>query len=217
VLLTGGAIENNAWTPTAELYDPRRHAFVSIAPMPQPRVAHTATMLADGRVLIAGGLDATSSLRSTLLYDPATRAFAPGPDMLVPRLKHAAALLADGSVLLAGGASDNGWRTRRDDAERYQPRTNRFVAAGTMHAHRFKIGQSAVRLPNGDVLVAGGADRAELYDAAHDRFRLIDGSMGNARNLGAAVLLDDGSVLIAGGYDSVDPLPTTDTAQRYHS
>jgi hypothetical protein len=104
-----------------------------------------------------------------------------------------------------------------DDAERYDPKLNRCVRAGTMNAHRFKIGNSVVRLPNGDVLVAGGGDRVELYDAAHDRFRLIDGSMGNARNLGAAMLLDDGSVLIAGGYDSVDPLPTTDTAQRYRS
>ena len=86
-----------------------------------------------------------------------------------------------------------------------------------MHVRRFKIEHAVVRLANGDVLVAGGGDRAELYDAAHDRFRLIDGSMGNARNLGAAVLLDDGSVLIAGGYDSVDPLPTTETAQRYRT
>ncbi len=216
VLFTGGAVMNNESTATAELYDPRRRAFHELAPMPQARVAHTATSLADGRVLIAGGLDGTTSLRSTLLYDPATRAFAPGPPMREPRSKHGATRLADGSVLVVGGARDNGWSTRLDDTERYDPKTDRFVAAGVMHAHRFKIDNSVVLLANGNVLVAGGGDRAELYDAARDRFALIDGSMGNARNLGAAVLLDDGSVLIAGGYDSVDPLPTTETAQRYH-
>lgn len=217
VLFTGGAVENNVSTPTAEIYDPRKRTFASVAPMPQGRFAHTATLLRDGRVLVAGGIDGQSSFRSTLLFDPATRAFAPGPAMLEPRSKHAATLLADGSVLVAGGGSDNGWRSRLDVAERYEPKSNRFVPAGTMHVHRFKIAESTVRLANGDVLVAGGGERAELYDAAHDRFRLIDGSMGNARNLGAAVLLDDGSVLIAGGYDSADPLPTTETAQRYRS
>lgn len=216
VLLTGGAVANNVPTPSAELYDPRRGAFVEIAPMPQSRAAHTATLLPDGHVLVTGGLDESdASLRATLVYDPATRAFAPGPQMREPRSKHSATLLADGSVLIAGGGSNNRWSSRLDDTERYEPKTNRFVAAGTMRVKRFKIGESVVRLANGDVLVAGGGDRAELYDAAHDRFRLIDGSMGNARNLGAALLLDDGSVLIAGGYDSVDPLPTTDTAQRY--
>ncbi|MDQ6943796.1 MAG: hypothetical protein M3169_14950 [Candidatus Eremiobacteraeota bacterium] len=215
VMLAGGVFEGNDSTAAAELYDPRRNAFIALAPMPQARVAHTATLLADGRVLVTGGQDAMTSLNSALLYDPATRTFTPGPRMLEPRSKHGATLLADGSVLIVGGGRDGTWRARLDDTERYEPKSNRFIAAGTMHEHRFKIEHSVVRLANGDVLVAGGGDRAELYDAVHDRFRLIDGSMGNARNLGAAALLDDGSVLIVGGYDSGDPLPTTDTAQRY--
>jgi beta-lactamase regulating signal transducer with metallopeptidase domain len=215
VLFAGGAVENNVSTPTAEIYDPRAHAFASVAPMPQGRVAHTATLLRDGRVLVAGGIDGSASFRSTLLYDPVARSFSPGPPMLEPRSKHSATRLGDGTVLIAGGGSDNSWRSRLEDTERYDPKTNRFVAAGTMHVHRFKIAESTVRLANGDVLIAGGGDRAEVYDVAQDRFRLVDGSMGNARNLGAAVLLNDGSVLIAGGYDSADPLPTTDSAQRY--
>ena len=127
-------------------------------------------------------------------------------------------LLADGTVLIAGGGSDNSWRSRLDDAERYD------AEGEPLRAPRARCTRTGSRsntpscgCPNGDVLVAGGGDRAEVYDAAHDRFQLIDGAMGNARNLGAAVLLDDGSVLIAGGYDSVDPLPTTDSAQRYRS
>ncbi len=140
----------------AEIYDPRTHAFANVTPMPQARVAHTATLLRDGRVLIAGGIDGSASFRSTLLFDPATRAFAAGPPMLEPRSTHSATWLGDGTVLIAGGGSDNSWRSRLDDAERYDPKTNRFVAAGTMHVHRFKIAQSTVRLANGDVLIAGG-------------------------------------------------------------
>nr|MDP9107420.1 hypothetical protein [Candidatus Eremiobacteraeota bacterium] len=217
VLFAGGVFEGNASTASAEVYDPRRNAFTATAAMPQARVAHTATLLGDGRVLVTGGQDGMTSMSSTLLYDPATRTFSPGPRMLETRSKHGAALLADGSVLIVGGGRDGGWSKRLDDTERYDPKTNRFAAAGTMHARRFKIEHSVVLLRDGHVIVAGGGDRAELYDPAQERFALIDGAMGNARNLGAAVLLDDGSVLIAGGYDSVDPLPTTDTAQRYRT
>jgi beta-lactamase regulating signal transducer with metallopeptidase domain len=211
VLITGGALENNVSTATAELYDPRRGTFSEVASMPEARAAHTATLLTDGRVLVTGGTD----LRSTALYDPATRRFMPGPPMLSPRSKHAATLLADGSVLIIGGGSDNSWRSRLTSTERYVPAENRFVAAGTMNAKRFKLRDAAVRLRTGDVLVAGGSEQVELYDAAHDRFRTVGAPMENARNLSSAVLLDDGSVLIAGGYASVDPLPTTETALRY--
>jgi hypothetical protein len=215
VLIAGGGVENLVSTAGAELYDPRRGTFVEVGPMHEPRAAHTATLLSDGRVLMAGGGEGTASLRSTEIYDPATRRFDEGPPMSTPRSKHGAVLLADGSVLVVGGGEDNGWSSRLTTSERYDPRTNGFLPAATMQERRFKLGGSTVRLPNGDVLVAGGSTQVELYDAAADRFRTIGPSMDNARNLGAAVLLDDGSVLIAGGYASVDPLPTTDTALRY--
>ncbi len=215
VLMTGGAIQEGVSTASAELYDPERKSFVETAPLLEARVAHTATLLDDGRVLIAGGLDGLTSLRSTELFDPATRRFVQGPAMLQPRSKHAATLLRDGSVLMTGGSSDNGWRARLDTSERYEPDSQRFIAAAPMHAHRFKLAQGTVRLPDGDVLVAGGDDRAELYNVRRDSFRFVAGNMQSARNLGVAVLLNDGSVLIAGGYDSQDPLPTTETAQRY--
>jgi beta-lactamase regulating signal transducer with metallopeptidase domain len=211
VLITGGALENNVSTATAELYDPRRGTFSEVASMPEARAAHTATLLADGRVLITGGTE----LRTTALYDPTARRFTPGPPMLSPRSKHAATLLSDGSVLIIGGGSDNSWRSRLTSTERYLPGENHFVAAGTMNAKRFKLRDAVVRLRDGNVLVAGGSEQVELYEAANDRFRTVGPVMDNARNLSAAVLLDDGSVLIAGGYASVDPLPTTDTALRY--
>jgi beta-lactamase regulating signal transducer with metallopeptidase domain len=215
VLFTGG--DEVEPTPTsAEIYDPRRGTFSEIAPMHEARREYTATLLDDGRVLIAGGLEDRVSVRTSELYDPMTRRFAAGPNMLAARSKHGATLLADGSVLITGGGGDYTWRDRLDSAERYNPRANRFVPAGTMNEKRFKLRDATVRLPNGDVLIAGGSDHVELYDAAHDRFRTIEPRMDNARNLASAVLLNDGSVLIAGGYASVDPLPTTETALRYH-
>ena len=211
VLITGGALENNVSTASAEVYDPRNGTFSEVGSMPDARASHTATLLTDGRVLVTGG----EELRSTALYDPAARRFTPGPPMLSPRSKHAATLLSDGSVLIIGGGSDNSWRSRLTSTERYLPAENRFVAAGTLNTKRFKLRDAAIRLRNGDVLIAGGSEQVELYDAAHDRFRTVGSPMENARNLSSAVLLDDGSVLIAGGYASVDPLPTTETALRY--
>jgi len=215
VLFTGGAYANNESTASAELYEPRGGTFTELAPMHAARAAHTATLLRDGRVLVAGGGDGPGALRSTELYDPATRRFAAGPAMNEARSKQGAELLADGSVLIVGGGADGGWASRLDTTERYDPVANRFVAGATMHVHRFKLLHSTARLANGDVLVAGGGEQVELYDAAQHRFRDVGAPMETARNLGAAVLLDDGSVLIAGGYASVNPLPTTDTALRY--
>jgi beta-lactamase regulating signal transducer with metallopeptidase domain len=215
VLLAGGEIDNLTSTASAELYDPRRGAFVDVGTMNEPRASHTATLLSDGRLLITGGGESTASLRSSEIYDSVTRRFTEGPQMSTPRSKHGAALLADGSVLVVGGGADNGWSSRLATSERYDPRTNTFVPAGTMQERRFKLGNATVRLSNGDVLVAGGSTHVELYDAAAGSFRAIGAPMDNARNLGAAVLLDDGSVLISGGYASVNPLPTTDTALRY--
>jgi Zn-dependent protease with chaperone function len=215
VLMAGGFHEENAASASAEVYDPRRNTFIAVGPLREPRGAHTATLLGDGRVLIAGGLNGTSALRTSELYAPATRRFTAGPAMLEPRSKHGATLLADGSVLITGGSGDSSWSGRLNTAERYDPRSNRFVAAAPMSARRFKLPNATARLPNGDVLVAGGSERVELYDAARDRFRVVGPSMDNARNFGGALLLDDGSVLIAGGYASVDPLPTTETALRY--
>ena len=153
-------IANQNFTRAAEIYDPARGVF--------------ATLLEDGRLLIAGGLGGRVSVRTTELYQPASRRFVAGPQMLAARSKHGAALLADGSVLIIGGAADYTWRERLASAERHDPRANRFVPAGAMHAKRFKVRDAMVRLPSG-------------------------------------------GVLIAGGYDSVDPLPATETAQRYRT
>ncbi len=67
------------------------------------RDGHTATLLPDGTVLIAGGGDGNIALSSTELYDPAAATFAASDSMSVGRHHHTATLLADGTVLIAGG------------------------------------------------------------------------------------------------------------------
>jgi len=73
--------------------------------MTSARSGHTATLLADGTVLVAGGSDATGALSSAERYDPLTDTWSPAPLVVMPRIGHTATLLASGLVLVGGGAN----------------------------------------------------------------------------------------------------------------
>ncbi|MCY7314001.1 MAG: kelch motif-containing protein [Pseudoxanthomonas sp.] len=172
--------------------------------MPSPRAAHSATKLADGRVLIAGGCAADGCEEGiagdAILFDPATGVFSPTGALLQPRVGHRAVALSDGSVLLFGGFTQAGVT---DNVERYVPRDGRFEAHGRMLQPR--DGFSATLLGDGIVLLAGGyADgmqrltTAERYDPATGRSRSV-GIMSAPRMSHTATLLPDGRVLVAGG------------------
>ena len=106
VLVAAGFTTDNGsltWTLTAEIYDPatRTWTFTGTAPN-TPRGGHTATVMLDGRVLIAGG-GAAGDI-SAEIYNPATGAFTlPVNGPLEYRIFHAATLTKNGTVLLAGG------------------------------------------------------------------------------------------------------------------
>ena len=171
-------------------------------PMQEPRSAHSATLLPDGKVLIAGGMRRNQDFyRSSELYDPATRKFERSGDMMMARVGQAAVLLPSGKVLIAGGWVGHGCT---DSAELYDPTTRRFSTIAKMSTRRGR--PSATLLADGDVLIAGGADHdspggiasAELFHSATLSFQTI-GPMHYARIAHTATLLKDGRVLIVGG------------------
>jgi len=116
------------------------------------RIYHSATLLKDGRVLIAGGSPYARSgaLDTTEFYDLKTGKFTAGPKMKKTRAGHTATLLNDGRVLVAGGHGDT-------SAEIFDPATNSFSATAPMSVRRY--GHSASLLPDGKVLIAGGWDK----------------------------------------------------------
>ena len=111
VLVAGGAADaavlDTAELDTAELYDPATQTWSSTGVMAQAREAHTATLLADGRALVVGGLDGPTLLASAELYDPSTRTWSPAGSMVRARYLHTATLLGDGRVLVAGGSDED--------------------------------------------------------------------------------------------------------------
>jgi hypothetical protein len=190
VLIVGGESNPLAGSPSgisAELYDPKTGTFASTGGMNQPHSFQTATLLNNGKVLIAGGGDAE-------LYDPAAGSFAPTGAMLVQSKFRQAALLPDGRVLVAGEV----------DAELYDPASGTFRQAGAYAATGTGYGfTSATLLVDGRVLLEGD-DPAQLYDSASDRFTLTAslGSVGlPGLELFTATMLKNGKVLITGGMD----------------
>jgi hypothetical protein len=172
--------------------------------MQNPRAGHTASLLPDGSVLIAGGFAGSGFERrpyiSTEIFDPASGAFHPGPDMTAPHLGHAAVTLKDNRILLIGGWSASGVT---NTAEAYDPANHRFSAVGSMALARGEC--TATLLQDGKVLVTGGVDQsdralssAEIFDPHTNSFSSA-ASMMVPRSQHTATLLRDGTVLTIGG------------------
>jgi hypothetical protein len=169
--------------------------------MTTARARHTATLLPNGTVLIAGGVgDGFQPLASTELYDPSTGRFSPAGDMTTPRSGHTAVLLANGKVLIAGGAQTqsaviSGQAANGASAELYDPSTGSFTATGSMHSGG---GAVSTLLPDGRVLIAKDVN-AEIYDPASATFALAAVYADpNPGLVDTATLLLDGRVLVTG-------------------
>jgi hypothetical protein len=199
VLITGGFNAGVIFPglASAELYDPSMGTFTPTGNMTTARADHTATLLADGRVLIGG-------VGGAELYDTFTGVF--GAVVNAPNLLYekTATLLTDGTVLFAApgfGFPDAGYR--------YDPSIGTFDNIDDDLGVVF-FGHAASVLMNGKVLVSGGGDadvdvgdvlyQAELYDAGSNTFAWT-ANMTECRWHHTSTLLPDGTVLIAGGDD----------------
>jgi hypothetical protein len=213
VLIAGGfggsGTESNPYRST-EIYDPRTGGFQPAGNMTIGRSGHTATLLKNGALLIAGGWTGRYNVRrSSELYDPSTGIFTSTGDMVIERAGSIAALLPDGRVLVAGG-EDRG-ENALASAEIYDPATGKFRRTGDMIEPRGEATATALR--NGKVLIVGGGSghypsqdvyrSAEVYDPATGKFTET-GQMTVGRHKHAAVLLASGKVLIVGGSDNRD-------------
>ncbi len=219
VLITGGFVRDRESDPFAgaERYDPERGVFIKAGAMTTGRQSHSATLLRDGRVLIAGGYDG-SYLASAELYDPATGTFTATENMTAGRIGHRATLLADGKVLITGGATTG--MKHVATAELYDPATDQFTPAGAMTTPR--ISHTQTLLVDGSVLITGGSSgrrrgptaEAEIFDPLTGAFRPA-GAMTTARYKHAAVLMEDERVLVVAGSNEGDFHGRYDTAEIF--
>jgi hypothetical protein len=204
VLIAGGADRDTpGGIASAEIFHADSLRFEPIESMHFPRISHTATLLNDGRVLITGGRG-ESVTATAELYDPQTKTFLQTGSMLMARYKHTAGLLTDGKVLIAGGSDERDWQGLTNSAEIYDPHTEQFFATSPMNDKRFKLPEHSVQLATGEILVAGGSKRVEIYDGQAKSFLFAAGQMSGDWHFMTATLLKDGTALLTGGYANND-------------
>ena len=159
VLISGGCCPANSGLASAEVYDPTNGSFTSAGTMMTARWYHTMTLLPDGTVLVTGSVGASGATAE--VYDPVTAAFTPTGSMSLPRVLHSATLLLDGTVLIAGGTcfGFGAACAATATAEVYDPTKRAFTRTADLAHARFW--HTATLLPDGRVLLVGGADSSD--------------------------------------------------------
>ncbi|MDE2861718.1 MAG: hypothetical protein OYI31_01095 [Chloroflexota bacterium] len=187
----------------AEIYDPATDQWSAAGALVQARTWASATLLTDGRVLVAGGLDATKAGREELMsaeiFDPATLEWSETTPMEQVHAGHGAVVLEDGKVLVVG----------RYMGELFDHEAETWAAGGTPTRER-SLGATADVLPDGRVLVTGGRFQqggwsgaivpvrtAETYNPASNTWAEA-ASMSEPREDHASVRLNDGRVMVIG-------------------
>ena len=213
ILVAGGATAERflGVTNSAEIYNPSTGTWTRTGAMTTARQGATATLLPNGKVLVAGGSKFINSTAyaTAELFDPGSGTWTATGTMNVRRAQHIATLLAaNGLVLVAGGG--DGYTFYTNTAELYHPSSGTWSLTGSMSVARF--GFRGTQLPDQQVLVAGGQSTqnlgcppcgnlessAELYDPPSGTW-LSAGNMSSVREHQFAVLLANGEVLEAGG------------------
>jgi hypothetical protein len=180
-------------------------AFINTGSVTTARSGHTATLLLNGQVLVAGGYGASGYLASAELYDPASGTWTPTGSLTNGRARHTATLLPNGQVLVAGGY---GGIFSMSSAELYDPASGTWTPTGNLVTERES--HTATLLPSGQVHISGGIAAGtdyivgihastELYDPVSGTWTAT-GSLATGRTSHAAILLSNGQELVAGGF-----------------
>lgn len=209
----------------AELYDPATGKWSTTGKLLTGRGGHTTTLLTNGKVLIAGGIDysadGTPIFDSAELYDPDKATWGGAGSMAASRFKHAAVRLASGEVLVFGGTSTEPSNDRAlASAEIYNPVAGTWRTVDSMAAGRELA--KTILLPDGKVLAVGGSTghvgkrkalgSAEVFDPKTGRWTST-GALAEARTQFSMTLLQDGRVLVVGG--ARPPASALSTAEIY--
>src|ERR1700733_7543161 len=181
VLVAGGAGATDPLQAlaSAEIYDPVARAFTATGSMTVERRLTTGTLLNNGMVLIAGGININETLGSAELYNPASKTFTLSGSLNEERCYHSATLLNNGMVLIAGGEAPSGSSfVPLASAELYNPSNGTFTVTGNLNTGR--ADPTATLLTNGTVLLTGGVvfsgatdvplSSAEVYDPVPGTF-----------------------------------------------
>ena len=208
VLVVGGRTTTSSCevvTSSAEIYDPQNRNWTSVSNLSSPSYGHTATLLPDGRVLVAGGWYANSVLKKTEIYDANTGQWSLAAPLDTARTWHSATLLKTGQVLVAGGALHLDFPNTKvstlSSAEIFDPSTRQWSSTGSLGEGRYR--HTETLLPNGQVLVATGQGNEQSFLNSTEQYDPASGlwisSNGFRRPCAeTATLLDNGGVLFVG-------------------
>lgn len=209
-----GRISSSVDLDRTDLYDPTTNAWSSATSLGTARGAHSATILGNGKVLVAGGALNGVSVAGAKLFDPNINIWSNAGNLITPRRGHTATLLGNGKVLVVGGAWTGGVGSNVcvANAELYDPATNSWTSAGSLVTARTDA--TATLLVGGKVLVTGGNNglgtaiaTAELYDPATNAWSSV-AALQTARCSHLATLLGNGKILVAGGWGNNASYPT---------
>ena len=211
----GGLLALSAWD-SSEWYDVNTRSFSTGPKLTQTRGIYGSSELADGRVLLTGGVNSNNDPQNSCeWWDPKASKFVAAPSMQGKRMVHTHTQLDDGRVLVTGGLSDlNGQLQALTSAvnttEIYDPKTNKWSAGPRLSEP--KAGHTAIKLADGRILLIGGvtwrlvlvikvpsfSGIVDVYDPKTNKISRV-ASLSNGRAAASAFRLANGRVVVAGG------------------